>query len=35
MTKGRDFEFQGAVDDLRLNGRVADFEETGVIVTEP
>ena len=32
VTKGRDFEFEGAVDDLRLNGRIADFEETGVIV---
>ena len=35
ITKGRNYEFQGAVDDLRLNGRVADFEEGGVIITEP
>jgi hypothetical protein len=35
IAKGRDYEFQGAVDDLRLNGRVADFEEEGVFVTAP
>ena len=34
VTKGRDFAFAGAVDDLRLNGRVADFEEGGVIIDE-
>ena len=33
ISKGRDVEFQGAVDDLRLNGRVADFEEEGVFIT--
>jgi hypothetical protein len=33
VTKGRDFEFQGAVDDLRLNGRKADFEEGGIVIT--
>ena len=33
ITKGRDYEFQGAVDDLRLNGRVANFEEGGVFIT--
>ena len=32
ITKGRDYAFQGAVDDLRLNGRTADFEEGGVII---
>ena len=32
VTKGTDFAWQGAVDALRVNDRVADFEETGVIV---
>ena len=32
VTKGRDHAFQGAVDDLRLNGRTADFEEGGVVI---
>jgi len=32
ITKGRDNAFQGAVDDLRLNGRTADFEEGGVVI---
>ena len=32
ITKGRDHAFQGAVDDLRLNGRTADFEEGGVVI---
>ena len=32
ITKGRDYAFQGAVDDLRLNGRAAHFEEGGVII---
>ena len=35
ISKGRDYEFQGAVDDLRLNGRVANFEEEGVFITAP
>src|SRR4029079_11635666 len=30
VTKGRDFSWQGAVDGLRINGTVFDFEETGV-----
>jgi hypothetical protein len=32
INKGRDFEWQGAVDALRVNDRVADFEEGGVII---
>jgi hypothetical protein len=32
VNKGRDFEWQGAVDALRVNERVADFEEGGVII---
>lgn len=32
INKGRDFEWQGAVDALRVNGRVADFEEGGVVI---
>jgi hypothetical protein len=31
ISKGRDFEFHGAVDGLRLNDKVFDFEETGVV----
>jgi hypothetical protein len=31
ISKGRDFEFHGAVDGLRINGTVFDFEETGVV----
>ena len=30
VSKGRDNSFQGAVDGLRINGTVFDFEETGV-----
>ena len=30
ITKGRDNSWQGAVDGLRINGTVFDFEETGV-----
>jgi hypothetical protein len=30
VTKGRDYEWSGAVDGLRINGTVFDFEETGV-----
>jgi hypothetical protein len=32
VNKGRDFEWQGAVDALRVNDTVADFEEGGVII---
>jgi hypothetical protein len=32
VNKGRDFEWQGAVDALRVNESVADFEEGGVII---
>ena len=32
INKGRDFEWQGAVDALRINGRIADFEEGGVVI---
>jgi hypothetical protein len=31
ITKGRDHAWQGAVDGLRINGTVFDFEEHGVI----
>ena len=31
VSKGRDFEFHGAVDGLRINNKVFDFEETGVV----
>jgi hypothetical protein len=31
ISKGRDFEFHGAVDGLRINDKVFDFEETGVV----
>jgi hypothetical protein len=31
ISKGRDHEFHGAVDGLRINGTVFDFEETGVV----
>jgi hypothetical protein len=30
VTKGRDYAWQGAVDGLRINGTVFDFEENGV-----
>jgi hypothetical protein len=33
ITKGRDFAFSGAVDGLRLNDKVFDFEPNGVVVT--
>ena len=32
VTEGRDFSWQGAIDGLRINGQVFDFEETGVAV---
>ena len=32
VTKGRDFEWQGAVDALRINAQVFDFEANGVTV---
>ena len=32
VTKGRDFEWQGAVDALRINAQVFDFEASGVTV---
>jgi hypothetical protein len=32
INKGRDFEWQGAVDALRVNSRIADFEEGGVVI---
>ena len=31
VSKGRDYSFQGAVDGLRINNTVYDFEETGVV----
>jgi hypothetical protein len=31
VSKGRDYEFHGAVDGLRINDTVFDFEETGVV----
>ncbi|MEY2536203.1 MAG: hypothetical protein QOF29_4113, partial [bacterium] len=30
VTKGRDLSWQGAIDGLRVNTDVFDFEETGV-----
>jgi hypothetical protein len=35
ISKGRDYEFHGAVDGLRINDDVYDFEETGVSVGKP
>jgi hypothetical protein len=35
ITKGRDFSWSGAVDGLRINNTVFDFEETGVTTTTP
>ena len=35
ITKGRDNAWQGAVDGLRINGTIYDFEETGVFETAP
>jgi hypothetical protein len=35
LAKGKDYAFSGAVDALRLNGDVYDFEPLGVIKTTP
>jgi hypothetical protein len=35
VSKGRDYEFHGAVDGLRINDTVFDFEEDGVRETRP
>jgi hypothetical protein len=35
VTKGRDFAWQGAIDALRINNQVFDFEETGVKTGTP
>jgi len=35
VTKGRDFAFQGAVDGLRINDTIYDFEESGVKTIRP
>ena len=35
VSKGRDNSCQGAVDGLRINNIVYDFEETGVFETAP
>ena len=35
ITKGRDFAWNGAIDGLRINDTVYDFEETGVFATTP
>ena len=35
VTKGRDAEFQGAVDGLRINNQVFDFELFGVVTRAP
>ncbi len=35
VTKGRDFAWQGAIDGLRINNQVFDFEETGVKTITP
>ena len=35
VTKGRDYEWHGAVDGLRINDKVFDFEETGVVTRTP
>ena len=35
MTKGRDFAWNGAVDGLRINDIVYDFEAGGVFTTTP
>ena len=34
VSKGPDFEFHGAVDGLRFNGKVYDFEEHRVVVRD-
>jgi len=33
VAKGTDYEFQGAVDGLRINDTIYDFEPFGVIET--
>ena len=35
ITKGRDYAWQGAVDDLRINDQVFNFEPFGVITQAP
>lgn len=35
VTKGRDLAWQGAIDALRVNNQVFDFEETGVTAGTP
>jgi hypothetical protein len=35
VTKGKDFAWAGAVDGLRINDMVVDFEETGISTTTP
>ncbi|HTN25617.1 MAG TPA: hypothetical protein VL120_16635 [Solirubrobacteraceae bacterium] len=35
VTKGRDLAWQGAIDALRINNQVFDFEETGVTAGTP
>jgi hypothetical protein len=35
VTKGRDFSFSGAVDGLRINNTIYDFEEDGVVLRSP
>ena len=34
IAKGRDYEWSGAVDGLRINSTVFDFEETGVFARD-
>ena len=35
ITKGRDYAFSGAVDALRINNQVFDFEPFGVYTRQP
>jgi hypothetical protein len=35
VSKGKDYEFQGAVDGLRINNQVFDFELFGVVTRAP
>ena len=35
LSKGRDKAWQGAIDGLRINGEVFDFEQFGVVTTAP
>jgi hypothetical protein len=35
VTKGRDYAFSGAVDALRINNQVFDFEPFGVYTRTP